>query len=69
MRLRISRTATATNAFAVLAVPLVMAISRNAHRVASSESGRLDYMFFVNRLDWYFQNLSGVSGHVVHPVD
>jgi hypothetical protein len=26
-------------------------------------------MFFVNRLDWYFQNLSGVSGHVVHPVD
>ena len=68
MRLRMTRTATTALAFAVLAIPLVTAISRNAHRLAFSESGSLDYMFFVNRLDSYFQNQSGVSGHAVHPV-
>jgi hypothetical protein len=68
MRIRIKRTAAAALGFAVLAVPLVVAVSRNAHRLAFSESGSLDYMFFVNRLDWYFQDLSGVSGRPVHPV-
>jgi hypothetical protein len=68
MRLRINRTAAATLGFAILAVPLVAAVSRSAHRLTFSEAGTLNYMFFVDRLDWYYQNRTGVSGHAVHPV-
>jgi len=68
MRLRIKRTVAAALGFAILAVPLVAAVSRSAHRPTFSEAGTLNYMFFVDRLDWYYQNRTAVSGQAIHPV-
>lgn len=67
-RLRIRRTTAAALAFAILSAPLVAAVSRSAHRLTFSETGTVLYMFFIDRLDLYFQNQTEVVGHAIHPV-
>src|SRR5207248_914536 len=48
--------------------PYIWAISKSRGRLVISESGRLNYLFFVNHTTpgWYFQNLGTARGNYLH---
>jgi hypothetical protein len=65
---RIPRVLLALLVFFCIASPYIWAISKSRGRLVISESGRLNYLFFVNHTTpgWYFQNLGTARGNYLH---